>query len=77
MTKQEKTVDEKAAVVLDILKGKESVDAICKHHNVDIADAYRWCAQFLESAKKAFEEGRGEEQISQEEIEKVKKIIGE
>ena len=75
MNKQEKSVEEKAAVVLEMLKGKESVDDICKRHQVSITDAYRWCALFLEGATKAFENDR-EEPISQEEIAKVKKIIG-
>jgi len=34
MNKQEKSVEEKAAVVLEMLKGKESVDDICKRHQV-------------------------------------------
>lgn len=77
MTKQEKALDEKVAVVLEMLKGKETIEAICKRHNVDIANAYRWCALFLEGAKKAFGEGYVDKPISQEEIEKIKKIIGE
>lgn len=77
MTKSEKSLDEKVAVVLEMLKGKESVEDICKRHNVDIADAHRWCALFLDGAKKAFGEDYIDKPISQEEIEKVKKIIEE
>jgi transposase-like protein len=77
MTKSEKSLDKKVAVVLEMLKGKESVDDICERHKVSIADAYRWCALFLEGAKKAFGEGYVDKPLSQEEIEKIKKIIGE
>lgn len=77
MIRQEKTLDEKVAVVLEILKGKETVDAICKRHKVDIADAYRWCALFLEGAKKAFGEGHVDKPLSPEEVEKIKKLLGD
>jgi transposase-like protein len=77
LTNQEKSLDAKVAVVLEMLKGKESVADICKRHNVDIADAYRWCALFLDGAKKAFGEGYVDKPLSQEEIERVKKVIGE
>lgn len=60
-----------------MLKGKESVDDICKRHKVSITDAYHWCALFLEGAKKIFKEGYVDKPISQEEIEKMKKIIEE
>jgi len=76
MTNQEKTVDEKVAVVLEMLKGETSVEEICQRHQVSISDAYHWCALFLDGAKKAFEEGRDDEPLSKEEIEKLKKIIG-
>lgn len=59
-----------------MLKGETSVEETCQRHQVNITDAYHWCALFLDGAKKAFEEGRGEETITQEEIEKLKKIIG-
>jgi len=72
---QEKSLDEKVAVVLEMLKRKTSIEEICQRHQVNITDAYQWCALFLDDAKKAFEESR-EEPITPEEIEKLKKIIG-
>ena len=75
MTNQEKSVDEKVAIVLEMLKGETSIEEICQRYEVSITDAYHWCALFLDGAKKAFEEGRGEETIAQEEIEKLKRII--
>lgn len=77
MTNQEKTLNEKMAVVLEMLKGKDSIEAICNRYKVNIADAYRWCALFLEGAKKAFGEEYIDKPISQEEIDEIKKIIGE
>lgn len=76
MTNQEKSVDEKVAIVLEMLKSETSVEKICQRHQVSITDAYHWCALFLEGAKKTFEEGRGEGTVTPEEIEKLKKIIG-
>ena len=75
MTNQEKTLDEKVAIVLEMLRGKSPVEEICQRHQVSITDAYHWCALFLDGAKKAFEEGR-DVSITKEEIEKLKKIIG-
>jgi transposase-like protein len=76
MTDQEKTLDEKVAIILEMLKGKTPIEEICQHHQVGVTDAYHWCALFLDGAEKALEEGRSEETITQEEIEKLKKIIG-
>jgi len=76
MTNQEKSLDEKVAIVLEMLKGKSSVEDICQRHHVSITDAYHWCALFLDGVKKAFEDGRDDVMITQEEIEKLKKIIG-
>ncbi|MGB3479848.1 MAG: transposase [bacterium] len=76
MTKQEWTVEEKFAIVMEMLKGKTSVNEIFQHHQVSVTDAYHWCALFLNGAKKVFEEGRDETTITKEEIEKLKKIIG-
>jgi len=73
----DKTLDEKVTIVLEMLKGKTSVEEICQCHQVSITDAYHWCALFLDGAKKAFEECRAETTITQEEIEKLKKIIGQ
>lgn len=75
MTNQEKTLDEKVAIVLEMLKGKSPVEEICQSRQVSITDAYHWCALFLDGAKKAFNEGLGEASVTQEEIEKLKKII--
>jgi len=76
MSDPEKTLDEKVAIALEMLKGETSVKEICQRHHVSVTDAYQWCALFLDDAKKAFEESR-EESITPEEIEKLKKIVGE
>jgi transposase-like protein len=73
---QNKTLDEKVAIVLEMLKGKTPVEEICRRRQVSITDAYHWCALFLDGAKKAFKSGCSEEPITQEEIKKLKKIIG-
>jgi transposase-like protein len=73
MTNHDKTLDEKVAIVLEMLKGEASVEEICQRHQVSITDVYHWCALFLDGAKKAFEQGREEETITPEEIEKLKK----
>jgi transposase-like protein len=76
MTNQEKTLDKKVAIVLEMLKGKTSIEEICQRHQVSITDAYHWCALFLDGAKKAFDEVRDDAPITKEEIEKLKRIIG-
>jgi transposase-like protein len=77
MTDKEKTLEEKVAIVLEMLKGKASVEAICHRHQVSISDAYHWCALFLDGAKKALEEGRDDGSITKGDIERLRKIISE
>ena len=39
--------EEKATIVMEMIKGKESVAAICVRHGVSVTQAYRWQEQFL------------------------------
>ncbi len=75
MVERQYTVKDKVEIVLEMLKSEASINEICQRHQISSTDAYRWCGLFLEGAKKAFESG-SEEPITQEEIEKLKKIIG-
>jgi len=75
MAGKQYTVKDKVEIVLEMLKGEASINEICQRHQFSSTDAYRWCGLFLEGAKKTLECGC-EEPITQEEIEKLKKIIG-
>jgi transposase-like protein len=39
--------EEKATIVLGMIKGEEAVAAICARHGVSATQAYRWQEQFL------------------------------
>ena len=50
--------EEKTAIVLEIIKGKESAAAICARHGVSATQAYRWQEQFLAGGRAALADKR-------------------
>jgi transposase-like protein len=47
------TTEEKLGIVIEMLKGGDSVTEICHRHQVSSTQAYGWRGQFLEGGKKA------------------------
>jgi transposase-like protein len=47
------TTEEKLGIVIEMLKGGDSVTEICHRHQVSATQAYGWRGQFLEGGKKA------------------------
>ena len=45
------TQEQKLAVVLEMLKGSESITTICQRHSVAMNQAYRWRDAFLEGGR--------------------------
>ena len=39
--------EEKVTIVMEMIKGRESMAAICVRHGVSAAQAYRWQEQFM------------------------------
>ena len=51
MSRRMWTVEEKLSIVLEMLKGQESVTSLCQRHGVAMSQAYRWRDAFLERGK--------------------------
>jgi transposase len=50
--------EEKATIVLEMIKGHESMAAICARHGVSATQAYRWQEQFLAGGRSALADKR-------------------
>jgi len=48
----------KVTIVLEIVKGEESIAAICARHGVSATQAYRWQEQFLAGGRAALADRR-------------------
>ena len=51
MARRTWTVEEKLSVVLEMVKGQESITSLCHRHGVAMSQAYRWRDAFLERGK--------------------------
>jgi transposase-like protein len=51
MSRRTWTVEEKLSIVLEMVKGQESVTSLCHRHGVAMSQAYRWRDAFLERGK--------------------------
>ncbi len=45
------TGEEKLSVVLELVKGQETVTSLCQRHGVAVSQVYRWREAFLERGK--------------------------
>ena len=50
--------EEKAAIVLEMIRSDESVAAVCARHGVSATQAYRWQEQFLAGGRAAMADKR-------------------
>lgn len=48
----------KVTIVLEMVKGEESIAAICARHGVSVTQAYRWQEQFLAGGRAALADRR-------------------
>lgn len=71
-------LDEKLAVVLAVLKGQESVTAICHRHGVAMAQVYRWRDAFIERDKLGLTDQRNPKHRDpvQEEMRRFRELDG-
>jgi len=51
MSRRTWTVEEKLSIVLEMVKGQESVTSLCHRHGVALSQAYCWRDAFLERGK--------------------------
>ena len=73
-SKQEKTV-----IVLEMIKGGESMAAICTRHGVSVSQAYRWQEQFLAGGRAALVDRRGSKGRDpvEDENRRLKELVGQ
>ena len=51
-TRKKYNAEEKISIVLEVLRGEESIAAICRREGINPNLYYRWSKEFLEAGKK-------------------------
>jgi len=51
-TRRKYSVEEKIAIILEGLRGEESISALCRREGINPNLYYRWSKDFLEAGKK-------------------------
>jgi transposase-like protein len=71
--------EEKATIVLEMIRGEEALAAICARHRVSATQAYRWQEQFLAGGRAALADKRtrgGRDPLS-DENRRLKELAGQ
>lgn len=58
MNRRNWSIEEKATIVLEMIKGTEAVSSLCTRHGVSSTQAYRWQEQFLAGGRAALADKR-------------------
>ena len=71
--------EEKAMIVMEMIKGKEPAAAICIRHGVSATQAYRWQEQFLAGGRAALADKRtrGGRDLVADENRRLKELAGQ
>ena len=79
MNRKKWSNEEKIAVVLEMIRGGDSVAAICSRHGVSATQAYRWQEQFLAGGRDALSDKRrkGSHDPVAEENRRLKELVGQ
>ena len=82
-TRKQYSSEEKIRIVLDGLRGEESISAICRREGINPNLYYRWSKDFLEAGKKRLlgdtvrEANRGEVSNLRAENDQLKQLVAE
>lgn len=71
--------EEKAAIVMEIIRGDEPIAVICNRHGVSTTQAYRWLDRFEEGGRKALADRRrrnGHDPLT-DENRQLKELVGQ
>ena len=72
-TRRQYSAEEKIRIVLEGLRGEESIAELCRREGINTNIYYRWSKEFLEAGKKRLAEDTAREATSDE----VKNLRGE
>ena len=73
------SIEEKTTIVLEMIKGNESVAAICTRHGVSSTQTYRWKEQFLAGGRTALADRRTRRgrELVEDENHRLKELVGQ
>ncbi len=79
MNRKKWSNEEKVTIVLEMVKGEESVASICVRHGVRATQAYRWQEQFLDGGRTALADKRRRGSLDPlaDENRQLKELIGQ
>jgi len=79
MNRKKWSNEEKVTIILEMVRGNESVAAICARHGVSATQAYRWQEQFLEGGRTALADKRRRGSLDPiaDENRRLKELVGQ
>ncbi len=79
MNRKKWSNEEKVTIVLEMVKGEESVASICARHRVSATQAYRWQEQFLAGGRTALADKRRRGSLDPlaDENRQLKELVGQ
>ena len=79
MNRKKWSSEEKVTIVLEMVKGDESIAAICARHGVSATQAYRWQEQFLVGGRAAMSDKRRRGRLDPvaDENRRLKELVGQ
>jgi len=79
MNRKKWSKEEKVTIVLELVRGEESVASICTRHGVSATQAYRWREQFLDGGRAAMADKRrrGSLEPLADENRQLKELVGQ
>lgn len=82
-TKRKFSAEEKIKIVLEGLRGEESIAAVCRKHNIHSNNYFKWSKDFIEAGKRRLngdilrEANRDEVLELKKSVDSLKRIVGE
>ena len=79
MNRKKWSNEEKITIVLEMIRGDDSVAAICSRHGVSATQAYRWQEQFLAGGRAAMSDKRHRGSLDPiaDENRRLKELVGQ
>jgi len=75
-TRRKFTSDEKIKIVLEGLKGEESIAAICRKYSIHANNYFKWSKDFIEAGKRRLS-GDTLREANREEVSELRKSVDE